>query len=208
MITIALTKGRVLTETLPILAKAGLQPVDDILTSRKLIFPSNQPDIQFVVLRGVDVPTYVLLGAADMGIAGKDMLLEESSGGYYEQLDLQIAKCRMMTAAHENYVRSSTARIRVATKFVNIARQYYSSLGIQAEVIKLYGAMELAPILNLADEIVDIVDTGKTLAANNLQARDHIADISTRLIVNKASMKLNYEAIKAIINRVEKAVLL
>lgn len=204
-VTIALTKGRILKETLPILASAGIEPSEDISKSRKLIFATNQAHIQLLVLRGSDVSTYVEFGAADMGVAGKDMLLEHGSRGIYEPLDLGIARCRLMTAGLTG--RSCpTGRIKVATKFVNIAKQYYASQGRQADIIKLYGAMELAPIMNLADEIVDIVDTGNTLTANGLEAREHIAEVSSRLIVNKASMKMKHTVIQSLLDEFSKAV--
>lgn len=204
-ITIALTKGRILEETLPILAAADIRPAEDIKKSRKLIFATNQPHVQLLVLRGSDVSTYVEFGAADMGVAGKDMLLEHGGRGIYEPLDLGIARCRLMTAGLKGQSAPNT-RIKVATKFVNIAKQYYASQGRQADIIKLYGAMELAPIMNLADEIVDIVDTGNTLRANGLEPREHIADVSSRLIVNKASMKMKHSLIQALLDDFAKAV--
>ncbi|MCW8194371.1 ATP phosphoribosyltransferase [Proteobacteria bacterium 005FR1] len=204
-ITIALTKGRILEETLPILAAAGIEPAEDIKKSRKLIFKTNQPQVQLLVLRGSDVSTYVEFGAADMGVAGKDMLLEHGGRGIYEPLDLGIARCRLMTAGLKGQSTPS-GRIKVATKFVNIAKQYYASQGRQADIIKLYGAMELAPIMNLADEIVDIVDTGNTLLANGLEPREHIADVSSRVIVNKASMKMKHAHIQSLLDDFAKAV--
>ncbi|MEX1032363.1 MAG: ATP phosphoribosyltransferase [Cellvibrionaceae bacterium] len=203
-LTIALTKGRILEETLPILASAGVEPVENIGKSRKLIFATNRADVQLLVLRGSDVSTYVEFGAADMGVAGKDMLLEHGGNGIYEPLDLGIARCRLMTAGLKGQPLPA-GRIKVATKFVNIAKQYYASQGRQADIIKLYGAMELAPIMNLADEIVDIVDTGNTLKANGLEAREHIADISSRVIVNKASMKMKHDVIQALLDDFAKA---
>lgn len=204
-ITVALTKGRILQETLPLLQAAGIAPLEDITRSRKLLFATNQAHIRLLILRGVDVPTYVQFGAADVGVAGKDTLLEHGGDGYYEPLDLGIAACRLMTASVAG-ASPVEGRIIVATKYVNVARQFYARLGRQAEFIKLYGAMELAPILNLADEIVDIVDTGKTLAANGLEAREHIADISSRLIVNKIAMKTNYVSIQHILDALSKVV--
>ncbi|MCP8900179.1 ATP phosphoribosyltransferase [Gilvimarinus sp. HB14] len=204
MITIALTKGRILKETLPLLAAADIHPEEDIDKSRKLVFATNKPDVQLLVLRGADVPTYVQFGAADMGISGKDTLMENGADGLYEPLDLQIAKCRLMTAAIKE-APAKPGRLRVATKYVNIAKQYYATQGRQVDIIKLYGGMELAPIMNLADEIVDIVDTGNTLKANGLEAREHIADISSRLIVNKASMKMKHVGIQAIIDGISGA---
>lgn len=204
-ITIALTKGRILKDTLPLLAAAGIEPIDDLSSSRKLIFPTTNSNVNLLLLRGVDVPTYVRYGAADMGVSGKDMLLEDGADDLYEMLDLEIAKCRLMTAAKKGQDLSSRSRITVATKFVNVARRYYASQGVQADLIKLYGAMELAPIMGLADEIVDIVDTGNTLKANGLEPRELIAEISSRLIVNKAAMKMKYRAIHAIVDDMRKA---
>jgi len=204
MLTLALTKGRILKETLPLLAQAGIEPLEDIDSSRRLVFETSQADVRLIILRGSDVPTYVHHGAADAGIAGKDTLLEYESDDYYEWLDLGIAKCRLMTAAPKGIARK-TGRIRVATKYVQVARDYYAKRGQQADVIKLYGAMELAPIMNLADEIVDIVDTGNTLKANGLEALDSIADISSRFIVNRAAMKLKHNELTALLNKVEQS---
>ncbi len=204
MLTIALTKGRILEETLPLLAAAGIKPLEDVQSSRKLIFETNQTDVRLIILRGSDVPTYVHHGAADAGIAGKDTLMEYDSDAFYEWLDPGIARCRMMTAAPVG-VERKTGRIRVATKYVNVAREYYAERGQQADVIKLNGAMELAPIMNLADEIVDIVDTGNTLKANGLEALDTIADISSRFIVNKAAMKLKRSALTSFLSKIEDA---
>lgn len=204
-LTIALTKGRILDETLPLLKAAGIEPLEDMEKSRKLVFPTTRDDVRFLLLRGADVPTYVQFGAADMGISGKDTLMENGAAGLYEPIDLHIARCRLMTAGVKGR-ETPAGRIRVATKYVNIAKSYYASLGRQVDIIKLYGAMELAPIMDLADEIVDIVDTGKTLVANGLEPRDHIADISSRLIVNKASMKMKHRQIQAILDPIAKAV--
>jgi ATP phosphoribosyltransferase len=204
-LTIALTKGRILDETLPLLAAAGIHPLEDMEKSRKLVFQTNRNDVRLLLLRGVDVPTYVQFGAADMGISGKDTLMENGAEGLYEPLDLGIARCKLMTAGVKGK-ETPSGRIRVATKYVNVAKQYYASLGRQIDVIKLYGAMELAPIMNLADEIVDIVDTGNTLRANGLEPREFIADISSRLIVNKASMKMKHNAIQAIIDPIANAI--
>ncbi len=204
-LTIALTKGRILEETLPLLAAAGIEPLEDMEKSRKLVFETTQPGVRLLLLRGADVPTYVQFGAADMGISGKDTLMENGAEGLYEPLDLNIARCRLMTAGVKGEALPS-GRIRVATKYVNIAKQYYASQGRQTDIIKLYGAMELAPIMNLADEIVDIVDTGNTLRANGLEERDFIADISSRLIVNKASMKMKHVQIQTIIDHIARAV--
>lgn len=205
MLTIALTKGRILKETLPLLAAAGIEPAEDISKSRKLIFETNQDNVRLLVLRGVDVPTYVKFGSADMGIAGKDTLMESGSEGLYEPVDLGIARCRLMTAAVKG-IKTPEGRIKVATKYVNVAKRYYATQGRQVDVIKLYGAMELAPIMDLADEIVDIVDTGNTLVANGLEPREHIADISSRVIVNKASMKMKHQHIQAVLAAIQAAV--
>ncbi|MGO3294965.1 ATP phosphoribosyltransferase [Marinobacter sp.] len=204
-ITIALSKGRILEETLPLLAEAGIELVDDIKKSRKLVFPTTHPNVRILVIRATDVPTYVQYGGADLGVTGKDVLMEHGGEGLYEPLDLNIARCRLMTAGPKGET-PPVGRIRVATKFVNLARQYYAAQGRQADIIKLYGAMELAPILNLADEIVDIVDTGNTLKANGLEARELIDHISTRLVVNRASMKMKHERINAIIEKMAAAV--
>lgn len=203
-ITIALTKGRIFKETLPLLAAAGIEPVENISESRKLLFDTNRDDVRLLILRGSDVPTYVQFGAADIGVAGKDTLLEYGAEGIYEPLDLGIARCQLMTAGIIG-VSPKEGRIRVATKYVNIARQFYAEQGRQVDIIKLYGAMELAPIMALADEIVDIVDTGNTLKANGLEARDSISEVSSRLIVNKAAMKTKHQAIQQIVDDVRKA---
>lgn len=204
-IIIALTKGRILKETLPLLAKAGIEPVEDIGESRKLIFDTGRPDVRLLVLRGADVPTYVRHGAADMGVSGKDMLLEADGADLYEPLDLKIARCRLMTAALAGRALPA-GRIRIATKFTHIAKQYCAEKGIQADIIKLYGAMELAPLMDLADMIVDIVDTGNTLRANGLEPRDLIAEVSSRLVVNRAAMKRKYARIQQIIDDLKIAV--
>lgn len=205
-LTIALTKGRILQETLPLFEGAGIVPLDDIATSRKLIFPTTHESVKFVLLRGSDVPTYVRHGAADMGVVGKDILMEFGDEGLYEILDLEIARCRLMTAGIDGAQQKTSAKIRVATKFVNVAREHYSQRGLQPNIIKLYGAMELAPIMRLADEIVDIVDTGNTLKANGMVPREHIADISSRLIVNKASMRTRNPIISALLESISDAV--
>ncbi|MAW23300.1 MAG: ATP phosphoribosyltransferase [Cellvibrionales bacterium TMED47] len=204
-ITIALTKGRILKETLPLLKQIGLEPLDDVFTSRKLLFPTTKNNIRLLILRGSDVPTYVQFGKADIGIAGKDGLLEHQGDGYYEPVDLGIAKCRLMTAAPVGYQRDF-GRLRVATKYTKVAREYYAKQGRQIDLIKLYGAMELAPVMELADEIVDIVDTGNTLKANGLEAKEMIANISSRVIVNKAAMKTKFPVIKQILTALEEAV--
>jgi ATP phosphoribosyltransferase len=204
-IIIALTKGRILKETLPLFAAAGIEPLEDISQSRKLIFETSQPDVRLLVIRGSDVPTYVQYGAADMGVSGKDMLLEYGGAGLYEPLDLNIARCQLMTAALKNKTLPQ-GRVRVATKFVNIAKQYFAQQGVQADVIKLYGAMELAPLMDLADLIVDIVDTGNTLKANGMEPLELIAPISSRLVVNKAAMKRKHQRIQQLIERLRQAV--
>lgn len=206
MITIALTKGRILKETLPLLAKAGIEPKEDIGSSRKLLFDTTADDVRLVILRGSDVPTYVQFGAADIGIVGKDTLLEHGGQGLYEPLDLGIARCQLMTAGLVG-VELPAGRIRVATKYTEIARRFYAEQGRQVDLIKLYGAMELAPLMELADEIVDIVDTGNTLKANGLEPREAIADISSRLIVNQASMKTKHRAIQKITADLQQALL-
>lgn len=204
-LTIALTKGRILLETLPLLAAAGIEPLEDIQKSRKLTFETTSPGVRLIILRGVDVPTYVEFGAADVGVSGKDTLLEHGSHAYYEPLDLNIARCQLMTAGLVGKP-AKHGRIKVATKYVNIAKRYYAEKGQQVDVIKLYGAMELAPVLDLADEIVDIVDTGNTLRANGLEPRELIADVSSRLIVNKASMKLKHNQVDSLVDAIEGAV--
>jgi len=198
-LTIALTKGRILKETLPLLARAGIEPLENVGTSRKLVFDTNREDVQLVIIRGTDVPTYVRHGAADLGVVGKDILLEQGADGLYEPLDLGIARCRLMTAGRVGW-QVAGARIRVATKFVNIARRHFARQGVNADVIKLYGAMELAPIMNLADLIVDIVDTGNTLRANGMEPLDEIAAISSRLVVNKAAMRSRYTLVQRLID--------
>lgn len=204
-LTIALTKGRILEETLPLLEAAGIEPLENVFKSRKLTFETTSPDIRLLILRGSDVPTYVEFGAADVGVSGKDTLLEHGEKAFYEPLDLRISTCRLMTAGVAGQA-VPPGRIKVATKYVNLAKRYYAEQGRQVDIIKLYGAMELAPLLNLADEIVDIVDTGNTLKANGLEPRAKIADISSRLIVNKASMKMKHQQIEALIDAISAAV--
>ena len=207
-LTIALSKGRIFKETLPLLKHAGIEPVDDPATTRKLILDTNHEDVKLVIIRASDVPTYVQYGAADLGIAGKDVLMEHGGEGIYEPLDLKIARCKLMTAGFPDAPPrdEDSGRLRVATKFVNCARRYFAGKGQQVEVIKLYGSMELAPIVGLADCIVDVVDTGNTLRANGLEPQEHIADISSRLIVNRAAMKMKHERVRQFIERMAEAV--
>ncbi len=204
-ITIALSKGRIFKETLPLLEAAGIVPVDDPEKSRKLILDTNQDDIKLVIIRATDVPTYVQYGAADLGVAGKDVLMEHGGKDLYELVDLNIARCKLMTAGMVDYV-PHDGRLRVATKFVNVARNFFAEQGKQVEVIKLYGSMELGPIVGLSDLIVDVVDTGNTLKANGLKPMDHIADISSRLIVNKASLKMKHDRIQQMVEQMRQAV--
>ncbi|MFC3681664.1 ATP phosphoribosyltransferase [Bacterioplanoides pacificum] len=204
-LTIALSKGRILDDTLPLLAEAGIHPAEDIKKSRKLIFDTNHDHIKLIVQRAVDVPTYVEYGAADLGIAGKDVLLEYGSDNLCEPLDLNIATCRLMTAAMKD-AEMPQGRLKVATKFVNVAKRYFAEQGRQVDIIKLYGGMELAPIMNLADMIVDIVDTGNTLKANGLEARDLIAPVSSRLVASRAAMKVKHAQIQPIIELMAAAV--
>ncbi len=190
-ITIALSKGRILKDTLPMLAQVGIEPTDDPDTSRKLILDTNQPGVKLVLIRATDVPTYVQWGAADLGVSGKDVLMEHGYDGLYEPLDLGIARCRMMVAGLPEADLESR-RLRIATKYVNCARTFFAERGQQADVIKLYGSMELAPLVGLADLIVDLVESGNTLKANGLVPLVHVADISSRLVVNKASWKIKH----------------
>jgi ATP phosphoribosyltransferase len=204
-LVIALTKGRILRETLPIFESAGIRPLEDIEKSRKLLFDTNVEGVKLLLMRGSDVPTYVRFGSADIGVAGKDLILENGSDGFYEPLDLKIATCKMMTAEPVD-APMAVDRLRVATKFTNIAKRFYAERGQQIELIKLNGALELAPSRGLADAIVDIVDTGKTLKANGLVAKDTIADISSRVIVNKASMKIKNAMILDVLAKLRDAV--
>lgn len=206
MITIALNKGRILQEVLPLLAAAGIEPQEDPAASRKLIFPTSHPEVQLIVVRSSDVPTCVEHGAAAMGITGKDTLLEHGQSGLYEPLDLGIARCRLMTAGPVEPQPRLGARMRVATKFLNVARRYYAERGQQVDLIKLNGAMELAPLIGLADQIVDIVDTGRTLAANGLEPKETIARISSRVVVNKAAMKRHAGLILPLLAQLEAVV--
>jgi ATP phosphoribosyltransferase len=204
-LTIALSKGRILKETLPLLAAADIVPAEDIFSSRKLIFDTNHPHIKLVVIRATDVPTYVEYGGADMGGAGKDVLMEHGGEGLYEPLDLEIARCKLMVAGMKG-AEPVRGRMKVATKFVNVTKEYFARQGAQVDIIKLYGAMELAPIMGLADRIVDIVDTGNTLRANGLEPMEHIADISSRFVVGQPSMKMKYRQIQPILDQLGAAV--
>lgn len=203
-ITLALSKGRIFEETLPLLRHAGIEPAEDPESSRKLVLETNHPDLRLVIVRASDVPTYVEHGAADIGVAGKDVLMEHGGHGLYEPLDLGIARCRLMVAGRVGGGEPAGRR-RIATKYVNIARRYYAERGEQVEVIKLYGSMELAPLMGLADAIVDVVDTGNTLRANGLEPQEHIADVSSRLIVNKVSMKLRHAELREFVAHMEAA---
>ncbi|MGZ3239557.1 MAG: ATP phosphoribosyltransferase, partial [Burkholderiaceae bacterium] len=192
-LTLALSKGRIFEETLPLLKAAGINVAEDPETSRKLILATNLPNVRVIIVRATDVPTYVQYGAADFGVTGKDGLLEHGGEGLYQPIDLNIAKCRMSVAVqagfdYANAVRHG-ARLRVATKYVQIAREHFASKGVHVDLIKLYGSMELAPLVGLADAIVDLVSTGSTLRANNLVEVEHIMDISSRLVVNQAALK-------------------
>jgi ATP phosphoribosyltransferase len=199
-LTIALNRGRILKECLPMITAAGYAPAESLEGSRKLVFPTLEGDHRIIVMRGSDVPTYVEYGAADVGVVGKDTLLEHAGAGYYERLDLGIGRCRLMTAAPVG-VDISRGPLRVATKFVHAARRWFEAQGRQVEIIPLSGAMEIAPLMDLADCIVDIVDTGNTLKANGLEALDTIAEISSRVIVNRAAMKLKFDEVQAFIEK-------
>ncbi len=208
-ITLALSKGRIFEETLPLLAAAGIEPTEDPERSRKLIIATNRPDVRLIIVRATDVPTYVQHGAADLGVAGKDVLMEHGGEGLYQPVDLNIARCRMMVAAplgfdYEAAVRRG-ARLRVATKYVQTARLFFAAKGVHVDLIKLYGSMELAPLVGLADVIVDLVSTGGTLKANNLAAVEEIAPISSRLIVNQAALKLKHRQLQPIIDAFRRA---
>ena len=210
MITIALSKGRVFDDTLPLLAAAGITPPDDPATSRKLILDTNRDDVKLVIVRASDVPTYVQYGAADLGIAGKDVLLESDGMGLYQPLDLKIGKCRMMVAVREGFDYAAAvkrgARLNVATKYVQIAREHFAKKGMHVNLIKLYGSMELAPLTGLADAIVDLVSTGNTLKANHLVAVEEVMPISSRLIVNRAALKLKGTVLQPMIDAFARAV--
>ena len=208
--TIALSKGRIFDDTLPLLFAAGIVPQDDPETSRKLIIATNRGDVRLVIVRASDVPTYVQYGAADLGVAGKDVLLEHAGTGLYQPLDLNIGKCNMMVAVREGFDYAAAvkrgARLNVATKYVQTAREHFASKGMHVNLIKLYGSMELAPLTGLADAIVDVVSTGSTLKANHLVAVEQITAISSRLVVNRAALKLKRDAIQPLLDAFARAV--
>jgi len=208
-LTLALSKGRIFEETLPLLEAAGIRVTENPETSRKLILATNDPHVRVIIVRASDVPTYVQYGAADFGVAGKDVLQEHGGAGLYQPIDLNIAHCRMSVAVsqgfdYENAVRQG-ARLRVATKYTDIARKHFASKGVHVDLIKLYGSMELAPLVGLSDAIVDLVSTGSTLRANHLVEVEHIMDISSRLVVNQAALKLKRERLQPIIEAFERA---
>jgi ATP phosphoribosyltransferase len=209
-LTIALSKGRILEETLPLLEAAGILPTEDPESSRKLILPTQDQDVRIVIVRATDVPTYVQYGAADLGVAGKDVLIEHGGQGLYQPLDLQIARCKMMVAVPEGFDYAAAvkpgSRLSVATKYVNIARQHFAAKGVHIDLIKLYGSMELAPLVGLSDAIVDLVSSGNTLRANNLQAVEEVMPISSRLVVNPASLKLKHDRLQRMLADFEGAV--
>jgi ATP phosphoribosyltransferase len=210
VITIALSKGRIFDETLPLLKAAGIRTTDDPEVSRKLILKTNRRDVRLIIVRASDVPTYVQYGAADLGVAGKDVLNEQGGQGLYQPLDLNIARCRMMVAVPEGFdyrraVRQG-ARLRVATKYMQTAREHFAAKGVHVDLIKLYGSMELAPLVGLADAIVDLVSSGGTLKANNLKAVEEIVPVSARLIVNQAALKLKSAAIQPLLDAFARAV--
>lgn len=210
IITIALSKGRIFEETLPLLAAAGIVPDENPEQSRKLIIGTSRPDVRVVIVRASDVPTYVQYGAADLGIAGKDVLIEHGGAGLYQPLDLKIAKCRMCVAAPVDFDYAAAvrqgARLRVATKYISTAREYFAGKGVHVDLIKLYGSMELAPLAGLADAIVDLVSSGGTLKANNLVEVDDIMPISSRLIVNQASLKMKRGLLQPVLDAIEGAI--
>jgi ATP phosphoribosyltransferase len=209
-ITIALSKGRIFEETLPLLAAAGIVPSENPEQSRKLIIGTNRPDVRVVIVRASDVPTYVQYGAADLGIAGKDVLLEHGGTGLYQPLDLKIAKCRMSVAAPVGFDYAAAvrrgARLRIATKYIQTAREHFAAKGVHVDLIKLYGSMELAPLAGLADAIVDLVSSGGTLKANNLVEVEDIMPISSRLVVNQASLKMKRDLLQPVIDSIAGAV--
>ena len=204
-LTIALSKGRIFKQTLPLLAHAGILPSEDPETSRKLVLDTNLPQVKLVIIRASDVPTYVQYGAADLGVAGKDVLMEQGGEGLYEPLDLKIARCRMMVAGVPEADLGS-GRLRIATKYVKSAERHFAAQGKQVEIIKLYGSMELAPLVGLSDLIVDLVESGGTLKANGLVPLEWIADISSRLVVNKASWKMKHGSVMGLLSALREAV--
>jgi ATP phosphoribosyltransferase len=210
MLNIALSKGRILEESLPLLARAGIDPADDLVSSRKLVVDTSHPDVKLIAIRASDVPTYVRYGAADLGFAGKDVLMEYDGDGLYELLDLNIARCRLIVAEPNQLAAGDDprnwTRLRIATKYVETTRRHFAAKGIQTDVIKLYGSMELAPLVGLSDRIVDLVNTGKTLNANGLVEVEHIADISAWLVANRASAKMKHKALKALVEKIRQAV--
>jgi ATP phosphoribosyltransferase len=210
LITIALSKGRIFAETLPLLAAAGIVPDENPEQSRKLIITTNRPDVRVVIVRASDVPTYVQYGAADLGIAGKDVLLEHGGNGLYQPLDLNIAKCRMCVATPAGFDYAAAvrrgARLRVATKYINTAREHFAAKGVHVDLIKLYGSMELAPLAGLADAIVDLVSSGSTLKANHLVEVEEVMPISSRLIVNQASLKMKHPLLQPVLQGIEGAI--
>ena len=208
MLTLALSKGRIYDDAVKLLGRIGIEPTVDPGKSRKLIIPTNREGLQLLIIRATDVPTYVEYGAADLGVAGKDVLVEYDSNGLYEPLDLGIARCRLMTAGKPGEPVLRGGRLRVATKYVNAAHRYFASRGIQADIIKLYGSMELAPLVGLADCIVDVVDTGSTLKANGLEPKELIMEISSRLILNKAAMKMKHAEVTGFIAELQQALAL
>lgn len=201
-LVIAVSKGRILEQALPLLRRIGIEATDDPETSRKLVLDTSRPGVRLLVIRATDVPTYVEYGAAALGIAGKDVLMEHEGRDYYEPLDLGIARCRLMVAGLPD-ADTSSRRPRIATKYSRTARDFFAAQGLQAEIIKLYGSMELAPLVGLADRIVDLVDTGNTLKANGLVAMETICEVSSRLIVNKAALKTNHARVSEIIAALE-----
>ncbi len=209
-ITIALSKGRIFEETLPLLAAAGIVPNENPEQSRKLIIGTNRSDVRVVIVRASDVPTYVQYGAADLGIAGKDVLIEHGGAGLYQPLDLKIAQCRMCVATPAGFDYAAAvrrgARLRVATKYINTARAHFAAKGVHVDLIKLYGSMELAPLAGLADAIVDLVSSGGTLKANNLVEVEDIMPISSRLVVNQASLKMKRGLLQPVIDSIESAI--
>ena len=208
-LTLALSKGRIFEETLPLLQAAGITVTENPETSRKLILPTNDEALRVIIVRASDVPTYVQHGAADFGVAGKDVLLEHGGDGLYQPIDLNIARCRMSVAVSAGFDYASAvkqgARLRVATKYTETARQHFAAKGVHVDLIKLYGSMELAPLVGLSDAIVDLVSTGSTLKANNLVEVEHIMDISSRLVVNQAALKLKRDRLQPIIDAFEQA---